>query len=112
MEHEDPPRLDLLAYDEKSETWYVQTCSSQRLMLTRKSLARLVQMYNSIHKGNPLVLLDQREVRRFEEVRRRHSEALRDLSLLLERRRQQAGWGRLRQMLTPGFLRRGLRRDG
>jgi hypothetical protein len=86
MDFEEKHRLGMLGYDEKTETWYVQSPDSHRLVLTRHSLARLVQMYNSIHKGNALVLLEQRELRRLEETRQRHSEALRDLYLFLERR--------------------------
>jgi hypothetical protein len=96
MDFEETHRLGMIGYDEKTETWYVQSTDSHRLMLTRHSLARLVQMYNSIHKGSALVLLEQRELRRLEETRRRHSEALRDLYLFLERRNRRGPLSRIR----------------
>jgi hypothetical protein len=88
MEFEETHRLGAPGYDERTETWYVQQPESTRLMLTRQSLARLVQMYNSIHKGNTLVLLEQRELRRLEETRARHSQALRDLYVCLDRKQE------------------------
>lgn len=86
MDFEETRRLDLIGYDEKTETWYLQSRDSRPLQLTRPSLQRLVQLYNSIHKGNTLVLLEQREVRRLEETRQRHSAVLRDLYLFLDRK--------------------------
>lgn len=86
MDFEETRRLDILGYDEKSETWFIQTKGSRPLQLTRASLQRLVQSYNSIHRGQTLVLLEQRELRRIEETRRRHSEILRDLYLFLDRK--------------------------
>jgi hypothetical protein len=88
MESEGANRLGVLSFDERTETWYVQPPESQRLMLTRQSLARLVQMYNSIHRGRALVLLERSELQRLEEARRRHSETIRDLHLALDRRRR------------------------
>ena len=60
-----------LGYDERSETWYVDPPDSHRLALTRSSLARFIQLYNSIHQGEPLVLLTLREMRRLEEAQHR-----------------------------------------
>ena len=106
MEFEETHRLGTLGYDEKSETWYVQSRESHRVMLTRHSLARLVHLYNSIHKGNALVLLGQRELRHLEETRQRHSETLRDLYLALERKRRRTPLAILRRVLrawsSPG----------
>ena len=85
MEYEETHRLALLGYDEKTETWFVQPRESHRLALTRQSLAQLVHLYNSIHKGDGLVLVTQRELRLLEESRQRHSETLRDLYLCLDR---------------------------
>ncbi len=100
MDNEETHRLGVVGYDEESETWYVQSPESHRLMLTRRSLGRLVQLYNTIHKGNALVLIEQREVRRLEEARQRHSEALRDLYLFLERRRRHSPLGLLRRIFN------------
>ena len=64
MEHEDTRRPGLIGYDERTETWFVRSADSQKLMLTRQSLARLVEMYNSVHTGRPIVLVEERELRR------------------------------------------------
>jgi hypothetical protein len=64
MEHEDGGRPGLIGYDERTETWFVRSADSQKLMLTRQSLARLVEMYNSVHTGRPIVLVEEREIRR------------------------------------------------
>jgi hypothetical protein len=106
MDSEDTRRLELLGYDEKSETWYIQARESGRLILSRQSLSRLVQMYNSIHKGSPLVLLEQRELRRMEETRQRHSEILRDLHLFLDRRERRRPLRLLRRIFSRLFGRR------
>lgn len=86
MDFEETRRLDFVGYDEKTETWYIQSRDSRPLLLTRQSLVRLVQLYNSIHKGSSLVLMEQRELRRMEEARQRHSEILRDLYLFMDRK--------------------------
>ncbi len=88
MESEDTRSQDLLGYDEQTETWFIDTKESGRLVLSRPSLERLVGLYNRIHKGRPLQLMEQREMRRIEESRKRHSETLRDLHLLQHRRSQ------------------------
>jgi len=79
VDFEETQRLGILAFDEKTETWFLRARESQRLMLTRQSLTRLVQMYNSIHRGSPLVLLAQTELRTLEEARRCHAEAAAEL---------------------------------
>jgi len=99
MDFEDTRRDDPLGYDEKTETWYVQSREGRPLQLTRQSLTRLVQLYNSIHKGSALVLLEQREVRRLEETRQRHSETLRDLYLFLDRKERRRPFRLLRRFL-------------
>ncbi len=85
MEFEDLQRLDMLGFDEQSETWFVRSRESHRLMLTRRSLARLVQMYNSIHSGNTLALMERRELERMDDSRRRQAAELRDLRLRVDR---------------------------
>lgn len=42
----------------------MRSADSQKLMLTRQSLAHLVEMYNSVHTGRPIVLVEERELRR------------------------------------------------
>lgn len=99
MDFEDTRRDDPVGYDEKTETWYIQSREGRPLQLTRQSLTRLVQLYNSIHKGSALVLLEQREVRRLEETRQRHSETLRDLYLFLDRKERRRPFRLLRRFL-------------
>ena len=89
-----------LGYDEKTETWYIQSKVSERLVLSRQSLARLVHLYNSIHRGNTLALIEQKELHRLEEARQRHARSLRDLHLYLDRRRERSLTGRLRRALA------------
>jgi len=103
MDSGDTRRQELLGYDEKTETWYIQAREPGRLVLSQQSLNRLVHLYNSIHKGNPLVLLEQREVRRLEEHRHRSSVVLRDLNLLLDRRENRRPKSRLRRILQRLF---------
>lgn len=86
MEHEDTRRPSLMGYDERTETWYVRSAESQRLMLTRQSLSRLVEMYNSVYTGRPIVLIEEREFRILQEARRRADEARALASAAAERR--------------------------
>jgi hypothetical protein len=75
MEHEGTRRPGLIGYDERTETWFVRSADSQKLMLTRQSLAHLVDMYNSVHTGRPIVLVEERELRRLLAAGRRTEEA-------------------------------------
>lgn len=100
MEFEDLQRLDMLGFDERTETWFVRPRDSHRLMLTRRSLARLIQMYNSIHSGNTLALMERRELERMDESRRRQAAELRDLRLRVDRE------GRRRPLALLGRIRR------
>jgi hypothetical protein len=106
MDSGETRRQELLGYDERTETWYIQGHGAGRLLLTRQSLQRLVQLYNSIHKGNPLELLEQRDLRRLQEDRHRWSVVLRDLNLLLDRRTKTRPTNRLRRLLGKLFARR------
>ena len=97
MDFEETRRVETIEYDEKTETWYLQVRDSGRLPLSREWMHRIVLAYNSIHKGNQLVLLEQRELRRMEETRQRHSEILRDLYLFLDRKERRHPWTVLRR---------------
>jgi hypothetical protein len=79
-------RRGMVGYDEKTETWFLRSRESQRLMLTRQSLNHLVQMYNGIHQGRPLVLLERSALDRLEEARAEQADLLRELHLRLHRR--------------------------
>ena len=100
MDFEETHRLGTLGYDERTETWYVQPPETHRLALTRRSLARLVQMYNSIHRGKTLALIEHGEFRRLEETKRLHSQALRDLYEAIDRRRP-GRWAWLWDLFRP-----------
>lgn len=77
----------MVGYDEKTETWFLRARESQRLMLTRPSLQRLVQMYNGIHQGRPLVLVERKELDRLEEAGREQAEQVHELRRNLHRYR-------------------------
>lgn len=104
MDFEETRQLAHLGFDERTETFFVRPRPAQRLTLTRQSLARLVEMYNSIHQGLPLALMEEREVLRLEEIRRRQSAMLRELQQELERREESgllSRWRRLARRLRP-----------
>jgi len=103
MEFEETHRLGMLGYDEKTETWFVQPRESHRLVLSRQSLAQLVQLYNSIHKTNGLALVNQKDLRAMEESRRRHSQTVRDLYLCLDRRQRRNPLNLARRCLRALF---------
>lgn len=88
MDNEELHRLDLLCFDEKSETWYLDTRESRRLRLTRQTLDGLIHLYNSVHTGNPLLLGDRKTLRRLEENNQRLTETIRDLYLYIDRQHQ------------------------
>ena len=64
MESDELRHLDQLGFDEKTETWFVDTSETSRLALTRSTLEALVQLYNRIHRGNPLHVADQKTLHR------------------------------------------------
>jgi len=88
MENDELRSIGLLAYDERTETWYLSTRDSHRLVLDRETLERLVSLYNSIHSGSPLHLKDERSLMRLEEANRRMSLTIRDLYLHIDRERR------------------------
>jgi hypothetical protein len=86
MEHEDTRRHGLIGYDERTETWFVRSPESQRLMLTRLSLTHLVEMYNSVHTGRRILLVEERELRQLQEAALQAEEARAIISEVLDRR--------------------------
>ncbi|MDM7914609.1 MAG: hypothetical protein QUU85_04990, partial [Candidatus Eisenbacteria bacterium] len=88
MDNDELRNLDQVGYDERTETWYLDTREIGRLSLTRRSLDSLVQLYNSVHTGNPLLLGERKTIRRIEENNRRLSETVRDLYLHIDRQRE------------------------
>ncbi|MBM3316814.1 MAG: hypothetical protein FJY75_03075 [Candidatus Eisenbacteria bacterium] len=55
--------LQRVGFDQRSESWYLALPASRRLPLDRATLARLVSLYNEIHRGNPLTLVERRILR-------------------------------------------------
>jgi hypothetical protein len=51
--------LHRIRYDERSEGWYLGLPAGSRLQLDRATLAHLVSLYNEIHRGNPLTLIER-----------------------------------------------------
>ena len=47
-------------FDEQSESWIVNAPPEERLVLDRSTLRRLVSLYNQIHRGSPLTLIERR----------------------------------------------------
>ncbi len=87
MESDELRSIGLLGYDEKTETWYIDTREARRFVLNRQTIEGVVHMYNSIHSGGRLRLTDERTVSDLEEKNRRLSRAVRDLHLAIERER-------------------------
>ena len=71
MESDELRYLEQLGFDEKAETWFVDTSETPRLALTRSTLEALVQLYNRIHHGNPLHLADQKTLHRMKDIERK-----------------------------------------
>lgn len=86
MESDGLNRLDMLSFDERTETWYIDARDSRRLSLTRHTLEGLVHLYNAIHSGNPLSISERRTLRRLEENNQRLNEMVRDLYRAIDSR--------------------------
>jgi hypothetical protein len=114
MENDELDRLDLLAFDEKAETWFLDTREARRIALNRQTLDGLVQLYNSIHRGSPLQLVNRRDLRRIEDGNQRLSETVRDLYLRLDRRERRRNplLVRAARRLIPALLSRLRQRRG
>jgi len=59
MEPNKSEHLYTVHFDEQQEAWYVQTHSGH-LPLSRVLLQQLVNLYNNIHRGAALTLIDRR----------------------------------------------------
>jgi hypothetical protein len=88
MENDELHRIEMLGFDEKAETWFLDMRDTRKLTLTRQTLNGLAHLYNSVHTGNPLLLCDRKTVRRLEENNQRLSETIRDLYFQLDQREQ------------------------
>lgn len=82
MEPDQSQHLYTILFDERQEGWYVRIDSSsspQGLPLSRSSLQRLVSLYNEIHRGAPLTLIDRRAMEELGEERRDLDDTVRTL---------------------------------
>ena len=68
-----------VAFDERQERWYVAQRSDRRIQLSRASLQQLVSLYNRIHRGNPLTLIERRALEQLSEERRELHHTVREL---------------------------------
>jgi hypothetical protein len=108
MEHGGTPPRTTLGFDWRTESWYVELPPGEPLRLDRPTLRHLVELYNRIHHGDPLYLLDHRHLRQIQDQQLRLTRTVRDLYAFMERhkanpraRRLRRIWDRLR-----GFGRR------
>ncbi len=75
------PSEDLytVLFDERAESWYVSTGTSARVPLSRSSLQVLVSLYNEIHRGSQLTLIERRAMEELGEERRELHDTIRSL---------------------------------
>ena len=78
MEPDKSEHLGTLRFDEELETWFLHT-GSGRIPLSRVLLQHLVSLYNDIHRGSALTLVDRRAL---EELDRERRDLARDLPSL------------------------------
>ncbi|MBD3336217.1 MAG: hypothetical protein GF355_11940 [Candidatus Eisenbacteria bacterium] len=98
-----------LCFDRSRETWFVDLRPAGRLELTHHTLAHLVRLYNSIHRGDPLYLFDRERVEQFHQYNQRLTRTVRDLYHFIDQDRGERPlprarrWiGRLLAELLPG----------
>lgn len=66
-------------FHEQQECWYIATQADQPIQLSRASLQQLVSLYNEIHRGNPLTLVERRTMEQLGEERRELHDTVRQL---------------------------------
>jgi len=58
--HEDRlPELYTVQFDEQRESWILAVGPDDRIPLERATLTQLVSLYNDIHRGKPLTLIER-----------------------------------------------------
>jgi hypothetical protein len=77
-------------FDEQMETWYVHT-GTGRLPLSRVLLQHLVSLYNGIHRGSALTLVDRRALEELDLERRELAPAAPSLRDRIAAEERQAG---------------------
>ncbi|MFH1145013.1 MAG: hypothetical protein V1774_10760 [Candidatus Eisenbacteria bacterium] len=65
--------------DERTETWHVRVDARGNIPLDRASLSHLVSLYNQIHRGNPLTLIERRTLHELGRERNSLHETVRNL---------------------------------
>ncbi len=79
MERDQSNHLYAVLFDERSETWMVHTGSARSIPLSRESLQHLVSLYNDIHRGAALTLIDRRALQELGAERRALQDKVRSL---------------------------------
>ena len=79
MEPNQSEHLYSVLFDERQESWYVSPGSSRRIALSRVSLQHLISLYNDIHRGAPLTLIDRRAMEELGAERRELHDTVRSL---------------------------------
>jgi hypothetical protein len=76
MEPDQTAQPHNILFDERQECWYVTTDESQRLPLSRDSIHHMVSLFNEIHRGNPITVMDQKAVEELGDERRELHETI------------------------------------
>jgi hypothetical protein len=105
MENDELPKVADLGFDERKETWFVDLRGQGRLELTRQSLSHLVRIYNEIHRGDPLYLLDQARLNQIHNYNQKLSRTVRDLYRFIDKDREQRPLARLRRRILRALRR-------
>lgn len=79
MEPNQSEHIYSVLFDERQESWYVSPGSERRIALSRVSLQHLISLYNDIHRGAPLTLIDQRAMEELGAERRELHDTVRSL---------------------------------
>jgi hypothetical protein len=79
MEQDQPLTGYAVRLDERRERWYLRLPAGERLTLERASLCHLVSLYNEIHRGNPLTLIERRTLHELGRERDSLQETIRNL---------------------------------
>ena len=68
-----------IRFDERRESWYLAIPNDLRLGLDRTTLAHLISLYNEIHHGNPLTLIERRVLEKLSSERCDLQDTIRNL---------------------------------
>ncbi len=79
MEESSSKETYTLLFDERQERWLVELSSTRRIPLERYSIENLVALYNKIHRGNPLTLMEARIMEQLGEERAELRRTIHDL---------------------------------